>query len=222
MTFFAKIAGGKNEPAARESRSRTSENDPSHRRPLDPDADLVRLARAGNMQAFEQLVARHQRAIYALVSRMVYLRDEVDDLVQDIFVQAYRALPGFRGDAAFGTWLYRVAVNMTRKRLKRMSHQNHLSLDDPEANLGERMISEESDDPQEKAVLAQQNRAVREAIDRLSEKHRLVIVLHYFEERSCEEIARILDCSVGTVWSRLHYACKKLKGELAWLEEGGR
>jgi len=216
MAFFAKTERDESAPLQK----KVAEADPPHRHPIDTDTELVRLAQNGSLQAFEQLVARHQRSVYSLVSRMIYSRDEVDDLVQDIFVQVYRTLPGFRGEAAFGTWLYRVAVNMARKRLKRLSSHASVSLDDPETNLGERMLSEGVPDPQEEAVRAQRDRAVREAIARLPEKHRLVILLHYFEERSCEDIAHILSCSVGTVWSRLHYACKKLKGELAWMEEG--
>ncbi|MHB0913736.1 MAG: RNA polymerase sigma factor [Armatimonadota bacterium] len=169
---------------------------------LDTDIGLVRRAQAGDASAFGDLVELHQRAVYGIVSRMVP-RDEVDDLVQEAFVAAWRSIGRFRGDAKFSTWLHTIAVNTTLKRVREMKRKYAVSLDD---GLYEVASSERLPD--------ERNEEVRRAVDALPEKQRIVVVMHYFEQYSCEEIAAVLRCSVGTVWSRLHYACKKLHLEL--------
>lgn len=187
----------------------------------DPDIELVRLCAQGNVDAFGELVARHERAVYSVVSRMVGSRDDVDDLVQDVFVLAYRSIKSFRGEASFATWLHSIAVNTTLKSLKRNKKRQALSLDDPDMALGEFLAADNQPNPADVAHTRQQNAQVRTAIDALPEKQRAVVMLHYFEEYTCEEIAQILHCSVGTVWSRLHYACRKLRSQLDWLGSEG-
>ena len=187
----------------------------------DPDSELVRLAANGDVDAFGELVARHERAVYSVISRMALCRDDVDDLAQDAFVLAYRSIGSFRGESSFATWLYSIAVNTTLKSLKRGKRRQALSLDDPDIALGETLVTTDQPDPAEAAHARDRNRRVRQAIDTLPEKQKVVVLLHYFEDRTCEEIAKILHCSVGTVWSRLHYACKKLRGQLEWLGSEG-
>ena len=172
------------------------------------------------MDAYAELVSRHQRAVYGIVSRMVQRRDDVDDLVQDIFVLAYRSIGSFRGDSSFSTWLGAIAVNTTLKHLKRSKSRQAVSIDDPEIALGE-VLAVGEPGPEDVAEARARNAAVRKAIDGLPDKQRVVVALHYFEDYTCEEIAKMLSCSVGTVWSRLHYACKKLRGQLDWLGSGG-
>ena len=184
------------------------------------DLELVLRVQAGELSAFGELIDRHQRAVYGIISRMVSSRDDADDLVQDVFVSAYSAIGSFRRDAKFSTWLHAIAVNTTLKRLKKMKRQSAVSIDDPEIGLADTIRAEDDPPPDESLQNREQNEAVRRAIDSLPDKQRIVVVMHYFEQHSCEEIAVILKCSVGTVWSRLHYACKKLRGELTWLEEG--
>ena len=184
----------------------------------DPDQDLVRQAAAGDMAAFETLVERHQRSVYSVVSRMVRERDEVDDVVQDVFVLAFRSLGKFRGDAMFSTWLHSIAVNTSLKHLKRAKRRSAASLDDPDFGGGDSMPAG-TPDPGDQAEASVRREAIRGEIAQLPDIHKTVVVLYYFEENSCEEIAAILGCSVGTVWSRLHYACKKLRGRLDWLTE---
>jgi len=171
----------------------------------------------GDAGAFGELVQRHQRAVYGIVSRMISDRDDVDDIVQDIFVQAFKSIPGFKGDAAFGTWVYRIAVNTTIKHMRKAKIRRAASIDDPETPLADSLVSANGDGPEDAAEKMERDRAVRRAVESLPEKHRAVVALHYFQNFSCDEIAKITGCSVGTVWSRLHYACKKLKGQLAWL-----
>ena len=180
------------------------------------DATLVARTKAGDVNAFGELVNRHQRAICGVVSRMVDDRDDVDDIVQEIFVQAYRSIGRFRGDSAFSTWVYRIAVNMTIKQMKKIKLRQASSLDDPVSALGEQLAAD-CDRPDELAERRAADQALKDAVAKLPEMHQEVVVLHYFQDCSCDEIAKAMGCSVGTVWSRLHYACKKLKAELNWM-----
>lgn len=188
---------------------------------VDLDLMLVLKVQAGDLSAFGELVERHQRAVYGIVSRMVDSRDDADDLAQDIFVSAYGAIGGFRRDAKFSTWLHTIAVNTTLKRLKKMKRQSAMSIDDPTTGLADAIRANGDSSPAESIEEKERSLSVRRAIDLLPDKQRVVVVMHYLEQYSCDEIAAILKCSVGTVWSRLHYACKKLSGELCWLEEEG-
>lgn len=191
---------------------------PLAERAQEADYDLVVRARDGNLAAYSELVSRYQCAVYGIVSRMVSSRDDVDDLVQDIFVLAYRSVRQFRGHSAFSTWLHSIAVNTTIKYLKKMKTRQAVSIDDSETRIENGLSSERDPSPSEAVEDGERREAVRSAVEQLPEKHRAVVVLHYFEDYSCDEIARILNCSVGTVWSRLHYACKRLRGQLGWLE----
>jgi RNA polymerase sigma-70 factor (ECF subfamily) len=182
------------------------------------DSELVLRAVDGDLSAYGELVNRHQRAVYSLVSRMVMSRDDVDDLVQDVFVLAYKSLGNFRRDAAFSTWLHRIAVNTSIKHIRKMKIRQTTSVDDCEFLADAVLVSAPEEGPAVIAEDSERRESVRRAVEKLPEKHRVVVTLRYFEDRTCEEIAAILDCSVGTVWSRLHYACKQLRGQLGWLE----
>ncbi|MHB1456937.1 MAG: RNA polymerase sigma factor, partial [Armatimonadota bacterium] len=161
---------------------------------------------------------RHQRAVYGLVSRMVTRQDDVDDIAQDVFVSVWKSICSFRRDAKFSTWLHTITVNTTLTRLKTMKNKMTLSIDDPDTGLAASLQADEAESPSESLQKSERDKAVRKAIETLPEKHKLVVVMHYFEHHTCEDIASILGCSVGTVWSRLHYACKILKNELRWLD----
>ncbi len=193
--------------------------------PIDEDGDtaLVRRCQAGDTEAFGQLVARHDKRVYALVARVLGLgatADDVDDVAQDIFVQAWRALPRFRQDARFSTWLYRIATNMAIKQWHRTKRRSQMAVSQEELPETVRAaVADPKPGPADEAQQRARDHALRQAIDRLPEKQRTVVLLHYFEEQTCEEVAAILGCSVGTVWSRLHYACRKLRGMVGWLEE---
>lgn len=175
------------------------------------DAVLVAKAQAGDVGAFGELVSRYSRTVYGVVSRMVNDRDDVDDIAQEVFVLAYRYIGSFRREAEFSTWIYRIAVNTTIKQMKRAKSRQASSIDDPATGLADVLVSAESERPERIAERRARNEALRKAVLELPEKHQAVVVLHYFENLGCDEIARILECSVGTVWSRLHYACKRLQ-----------
>ena len=191
--------------------------------PRDSDAALVQRAAQGDTEAFGRLVERYQRPMTALVARMTAHPDDVDDVVQELFVRAWKGLPRFRGDAQLSTWLYRIAVNTAIKHRGRRRDENAVSLSAEELTGGLESLasdptSAEGGDPFLSAQRREQEALVRRAVMALPEKQRAVVVLHYFEGHSCEEIGEIVGCSVGTVWSRLHYACKRLKGTLGALE----
>lgn len=181
------------------------------------DTALVARTKQGDVGAFGELVCRHQRAVCAVVSRMLDDKDDIDDVVQEVFVQAYRSISSFKEQAAFTTWIYRIAVNTTIKQMKKSKVRQAASIDDPAVGLQETLVSSNGDGPETTAEKRERNAAIRRAILTLPDHHKAVVILHYFQGCSCEEIARVLDCSVGTVWSRLHYACKKLQGQLNWL-----
>jgi RNA polymerase sigma-70 factor (ECF subfamily) len=183
----------------------------------DSDVTLVARARNGDVGAYGDLVVRYQTSVYGVVSRMVTNRDDVDDIVQEVFVTAYKSIGSFRGEAAFSTWIYRIAVNSTIKQMKKIKVRQAVSIDDPNAGLYDVLESPGGDGPERAAERRERDEALRNAVKALPDKHRVVVALHYFENLSCEEIAKLVGCSVGTVWSRLHYACKKLQGQLDWL-----
>ncbi|MBL8326469.1 MAG: RNA polymerase sigma factor RpoE [Rubrivivax sp.] len=180
----------------------------------DPDADalLVERAKRGDTRAFEMLVVKYQRRIERLISRMVRDADLVQDVAQESFIRAYRALPQFRGESAFYTWLYRIAVNTAKKtlvELKRdivVSESTLIIGDDGEETS--RVGTELSDGETPEAVLASKEvaAAVNAAIEALSEDLRQAITLREIEGLSYEEIAEVMNCPIGTVRSRIFRA----------------
>lgn len=178
----------------------------------DADALLVERAKSGDKRAFEMLVVKYQRRVERLIGRMVRDSDRVQDIAQESFIRAYRALPKFRGDSAFYTWLYRIAVNTTKKALVELKRDIVIS----ESSLGtaddgdetSRVENELSDGETPEAVLASKEiaAAVNAAIDALSEDLRQAIVLREIEGLSYEEISEVMNCPIGTVRSRIFRA----------------
>ena len=179
----------------------------------DPDVDalLVERAQRGDLRAFEMLVVKYQRRIERLIARMVRDVDLVQDIAQESFLRAYRALPRFRGDSAFYTWLYRISVNTAKKALLQMK-RDPLVLQSATAGEDEdetyRPGNEPSDGATPDALLASKQiaAAVNAAIDALSEDLRQAIVLREIEGLSYEEIAELMNCPIGTVRSRIFRA----------------
>jgi RNA polymerase sigma-70 factor, ECF subfamily len=178
----------------------------------DADALLVERAKRGEVSAFEMLVVKYQRRIERLIGRMVRDTDLVQDIAQETFIRAYRALPQFRGESAFYTWLYRIAVNTAKKALVEKKRDPLLfegamvSTEDGEEPS--RVENELSDGETPETVLAGRQVAatVNAAIDALSEDLRQAIVLREIEGLSYEEIADVMNCPIGTVRSRIFRA----------------
>lgn len=181
--------------------------------PNDVDGPLVERARVGDMAAFEMLVVKYQRRIERLIARMVRDTDLVQDIAQETFIRAYRAMPQFRGESAFYTWLYRIAVNTAKKALVELRRDPVLTEsalagandDEDETSRG---TPELSNGETPEALLASKEIAetVNAAIEALSEDLRQAITLREIEGLSYEEIAALMNCPIGTVRSRIFRA----------------
>ena len=190
----------------------------------DSDAMLVERTVAGDQKAFELLVIKYQRRIQRLIGRMVRDVDLVEDIAQETFIRAYRALAQFRGEAQFYTWLYRIAVNTAKKSLmdlKRnptVSENSFKSSDDDETSpLENELTGSETPD----AVLASKEIAemVNSAMDALPEELRQAISLREIEGLSYEEIAEVMSCPIGTVRSRIFRAREAISAKIKPLLE---
>ena len=181
---------------------------------MNPDADapLIERVKRGDVKAFEMLVFKYQRRIERLIGSMVRDVDLVPDIAQETFIRAYRAIPQFRGESAFYTWLYRIAVNTAKKALvglKRdpiVTESARLSRDDDDETY--RSENELSHGETPEALLASKEvaTAVNAAIEALSVDLRQAITLREIEGLSYEEIAELMDCPIGTVRSRIFRA----------------
>ena len=184
------------------------------------DRDLVTRARTGDREAFRELVERYQRKIAALALGMLRNREDAMDVVQETFTKAYQNLERFKGDAAFYTWIYRIAVNLCVDHQRRDSKQPLTPLDVDDRHEGPPLALPDGprpDEPFERARGAEIAGSVRAAINELTPDHRAVILLREVEGLSYEEISQVLDCPKGTVMSRLHYARRQLQGRLRGL-----
>lgn len=190
----------------------------------DSDAMLVERTVAGDQKAFELLVIKYQRRIQRLIGRMVRDVDLVEDIAQETFIRAYRALAQFRGEAQFYTWLYRIAVNTAKKALmdlKRnptVSENAYKSADDDETSPVENeLTSSETPD----AVLASKEIAeiINAAMDALPEELRQAITLREIEGLSYEEISEAMNCPIGTVRSRIFRAREAISAKVKPLLE---
>lgn len=182
------------------------------------EAELVRNARRGDLKAYDELVKRYQERIYATIYHMTSNHEDANDLAQDSFLKAFQALNSFKGGSSFYTWLYRIAVNKTINFLKQRKKRQHLSLNDLDFNAEHdpdlmALISEKT--PFRDAGLSELQKTLNAALLKLSEPHRLVVVLHDVQGLSHEEIGEIVGCNIGTVRSRLFYARQQLQGYLS-------
>jgi RNA polymerase sigma-70 factor (ECF subfamily) len=184
--------------------------------PDDTDQELVRRVQAGDQSAFNLLVLKYQHRVLKLVGRFVNDPTEAEDVAQEAFLKAYRALASFRGDSAFYTWLYRIAINTAKNALvsqRRRPVDFDLDLQDPDQY--ERQAKLKEADTPEGVLLTDEIRAVvEEAMEQLPEDLRTAIVLRELEGLSYEEIAEAMDCPVGTVRSRIFRAREAIDKKL--------
>jgi RNA polymerase sigma-70 factor (ECF subfamily) len=188
--------------------------------PAPGDEQLVAAARKGDMGAFEELVARHRDKIYARAFTMMRNEDEAVDLSQEAWVKSWQRLGQFHGESSFGTWVTRIVINLCLDQLRKRKRQRTDSLEELSDESGgvERQMPPVVVNPTERLERAELRAKIDAALSQLSHEHRTALVLHEFEEMDYKEIARAMDCSIGTVMSRLFYARRKLAALLADLK----
>lgn len=185
------------------------------------DVELVKLARQGELGAFEELVARHRDKIFARALSLTRNEDAALDLSQDAWVKGWQRLDQFQGGASFATWMTRIVINVCLDFLRKQKRQRTDSLD---------AIAEEKDgldavmpatevNPTDGLERGEMRQVIDQALGQLSDEHRTVLVLHEFEEMEYKDIARVTGCSPGTVMSRLFYARRRMAALLAALRK---
>jgi RNA polymerase sigma-70 factor (ECF subfamily) len=172
------------------------------------DKQLVKRVQKGDKHAFDLLVVKYQQKIFSLISRYVHDSDEVQDVAQEAFIKAYRALPGFRGDSAFYTWLYRIAINTAKNHLVSRSRRppgTDVEAEDAQyLDAGDALRDHES--PEARLFGDELRATVDRALAGLPDDLRAAVTLREFDGLSYEEIAEIMECPVGTVRSRIFRA----------------
>lgn len=183
------------------------------------DLDLVQRVKNGDKEAFNLLVLKYQRKVGRLVRRLVSNSDEADDVVQDAFIKAYRALPQFRGDSAFYTWLYRIAVNTAKNHLVSRG-KRPISLSELTSNEGDEesfevpVVTIDNNTPEAELMSRQIAEAVNRAVSALPEELQTALSLREIDGLSYEEIAEAMNCPIGTVRSRIFRAREAVAAEL--------
>lgn len=181
------------------------------------DQELVERAQRGDKQAFGLLVQKYQRKLGRLLSRMIRDQSEVEDVVQEAFVKAYRALPNFRGDSAFYTWLYRIGINTAKNYLVAMGRRpqvvTEIEVEDAE-NYDSGAELRTTDTPETELMSKQVAQTVNDTVAALPEELRTAITLREIEGLSYEEIANLMGCPIGTVRSRIFRARETIAEKL--------
>lgn len=193
----------------------------AEKRPEMSDLDLIRRARLEDTSAYEELVRRYYSRIYGLIYGMVSSREDAEDVTQEVFVKAWKALGHFREQSGFYTWIYRIAVNRVINFRKKRNRRRTVQFEefDPDIKQAESYKEFSSKGSVlRKMNLTEFQKKMNEALMTLSDKHRAVAIMHDVQGLPHSEIADVLGCSEGTARSRLFYARKKLQAELAEFE----
>lgn len=188
------------------------------------DLVLVKRVQRGDKSAFDLLVRKYQHKVVKLVLRYVRNPAEAEDIAQEAFIKAYRALPQFRGDSAFYTWMYRIAINTAKNSLAsrdRSPIAYDLDLTDPEESHSVQTKLQDPDTPEGMALTEEIRQIVNSAIEALPEELKTAIVLRELDGLSYEEIAAAMECPVGTVRSRIFRAREAIDKRLREVFEGG-
>lgn len=185
------------------------------------DINLVKLARNGDRMAFQKLVERYQRKIFGLCYGMVRNQDDAMDMVQETFVKVFKSLARFEGQSSFYTWTYRIATNVCidflrkAKRQRTVDYDDAIMRDDDVEDVGSLLPSRLGVNPAKVYGRRELLEKIEAALGTLSPNHRQAIILREVEGLSYQEIADIMEVSIGTVMSRLHHARKNMQKELA-------
>ncbi len=183
------------------------------------DSDLAYVFRVqqGDVGAFDQLILKYRERLFSIIYNLTSNREDAADLTQEAFIKAFRSINRFKGKSSFFTWLYRIAVNGALTHLKRNRLRRFFSFETINEEMGATDIVETlavRTNSDKSALLSELQEKLNEALHKLSPKHRTVVVLFEIEELSHQEISEIMQCSVGTVRSRLHYAKQQLQAYL--------
>src|SRR6476646_3635486 len=177
-----------------------------------PDEKLVRRAQRGDMVAFEVLVGRHRDKIYARAFSMMRNEEDAIDLSQEAWIKSWQRLKQFQGESSFATWMTRIVINLCLDQLRKQKRHRSESIEMMEEESGgvERQMPIIVVNPTERLERSELRQRIDKALAQLSVEHRTVLILHEFEELEYKEIAKRMQCSIGTVMSRLFYARRKM------------
>jgi RNA polymerase sigma-70 factor (ECF subfamily) len=184
------------------------------------DPALVKASQAGDMVAFEELVARHRDKIYARAYSMMRNEEDAIDLSQEAWVKGWQRLKQFQGESSFGTWMTRIVINLCLDQLRKHKRQRTESIEEMNEDSGgvERQMPVVTVNPTAGLERGELRQRIDRALGQLSHEHRTALVLHEFQELEYKEIAKVMGCSIGTVMSRLFYARRKMAALLADLK----
>lgn len=181
-----------------------------------PDEIYVQKTIEGDPEAFNELVQRHHARIYGLAYRMLGNPDDASDATQEAFLEAYKSIQSFQFQSKFLTWMYRVGINVCQQ-YKRRSDSRQRALTSYTKDIQDRDAQYTGEYPDRVLLKTERDQLIQQAIDQLPSKQRIVITLFYMQQMKYREIAELLDCSEGTVASRLNTAVKNLKSKLEGL-----
>lgn len=185
------------------------------------DNVLVKSAQAGDMRAYEELVSRHRDKIYARAYSMMRNEDDARDVSQGAWIKGWQRLHQFQGDSSFATWMTRVVINLCLDEIRKQTRKRADSIEKLHEESGgvERLMEPVTINPTRRLERAELRVQIDEALAKLSNEHRLAIILHEFEGLEYKKIAEVMGCSIGTVMSRLFYARRKMAALLAGLKK---
>lgn len=191
---------------------------PERQHEADADIGIVRAVQEGDVAAFDQLILKYRERLFGVIYNMTSNREDASDLTQDAFIKAFQSINRFQGQSSFFTWLYRIGINSTLTHLRKNRLRTFFSLekvdeDDRQSAEVIEALTDKSGAERDVFVHELQEK-LNEAMQKLSIKHRTVVTLFEIDGLSHQEIAEVMNCSVGTVRSRLHYAKQLLQAEL--------
>ena len=191
---------------------------PERQLEADSDLEIVRRVQEGDVAAFDQLVLKYRGRVYSVIYNLTSNREDASDLTQDAFIKSFQSINRFQGQSSFFTWLYRIAVNSTLTHLRKNRLRTFFSFEkiNEDDKVSSEVIAALTDDTgaDHETFARELQEKLNEAMQKLSIRHRTVITLFEIDGLGHQEIAEIMNCSVGTVRSRLHYAKQLLQAEL--------
>ncbi|MGB0582213.1 MAG: RNA polymerase sigma factor [Limisphaerales bacterium] len=192
--------------------------------PESDDKALVKWSQDQDAEAFEELIARHRDKIYARAFSMMRNEDEALDLSQEAWIKAWQRLKQFQGDSSFATWMTRIVINLCLDQIRRHKRKRAESIEQLDEELGgvERQMPVVTVNPTAGMERSELRKRIDEAMQKLSDAHRTVLILHEFEELEYKQIAKVMGCSIGTVMSRLFYARRRMASLLAAVKRENR